>query len=152
MIYKIFGMQEFSMPLQVRWADIDANNHLRHSVYYDWGAACRIAFLNQQGLTMERMHQLHFGPVLLREECVFRKEVRLQDSVSINLEIVWARKDFTRWSIRHQITKKTDIPCAIITVEGAWIDTLKRKLAGPLPEAIEVFSQMPISRDFEWRN
>ncbi len=80
-------MNAYSMPLQIRWADIDANKHVRHSVYFDWGAACRFAFLNQQGLTQELMNQTHCGPVLFREECVFRKEIRFGDEVMINLKI-----------------------------------------------------------------
>ena len=145
-------MHVFSMPLQIRWADIDANKHVRHSVYFDWGAACRFAFFNQQGLTQEKMAQTHIGPVLFREECQFRKEIRFGDEVFINLTILWAKKDFSRWAIRHELCLKPDIACAVITVEGAWIDTIKRKLATPVKEAIEALSAMPFDKDFAWKD
>lgn len=56
-------MQQYILPVQIRWSDLDANAHLRHSVYYDWGSYCRIAFLNEQGLSTTNMHELHIGPI-----------------------------------------------------------------------------------------
>lgn len=38
-------MEKFIQEIQLRWSDLDPNFHLRHSVYYDWGAFCRIEFL-----------------------------------------------------------------------------------------------------------
>ena len=143
-------MEPFKIPLQVRWSDLDPNLHIRHSVYYDWGAFCRIAFLHAKGLTTELMHQLQFGPILFREECVFRKEVRLGDEIFIDLKLVKSRPDFSRWSIQHQILKD-GAPCAVLTVDGAWINIGLRKLATP-PEAVHsVFSSMPRSEQFEWQ-
>lgn len=50
-------MEQFSKEIQIRWSDLDPNFHLRHSVYYDWGAWCRVEFLNEFGLTAEVMTQ-----------------------------------------------------------------------------------------------
>jgi acyl-CoA thioester hydrolase len=71
--------------------------------------------------TAEVMTQLHFGPILFREECVFKKEIRLGDKVIVNLELLKSRKDYSRWTIQHTIMKN-DIISAILTVDGAcWI-------------------------------
>jgi acyl-CoA thioester hydrolase len=86
-------MSEFNRQIQIRWSDLDPNFHLRHSVYYDWGAFCRVEFLNEYGLTAEVMQHLHFGPILFKEECVFRKEIRLGDVVTMNLKLIRSRKD-----------------------------------------------------------
>ncbi|MER3464177.1 MAG: thioesterase, partial [Chitinophagaceae bacterium] len=98
-------MNQYNREIQIRWSDLDPNFHIRHSVYYDWGAWCRIGFLDAHGLTAEVMHLLHIGPILFREECVFRKEIRLGDVVTINLKVLKARKDYSRWSFQHQIVK-----------------------------------------------
>jgi acyl-CoA thioester hydrolase len=143
-------MNNFSSPVSIRWADIDANFHLRHSVYYDWAASCRLDFLSRHGLTTEVMQQLHFGPVLFREECIFRREIKLEDNASITLEIISAKKDYSRWSIRHTIMKNPETVSAILTVDGAWIDTQKRKLAVPSMEIVNIFSDMPRSENFVW--
>ncbi|MDF2189991.1 acyl-CoA thioesterase [Paraflavitalea sp. CAU 1676] len=143
-------MSSYVKPVEVRWADLDPNFHLRHSVYYDYGAYCRIAFLEAHGLTAASMAQFHFGPILFREECVFKKEIRLGDEVTIDLHLTKAREDQSRWSIRHHIYKKGDILAAVITVDGAWIDTQLRKLAAPPEQILHVFNNMPRAEDFEW--
>jgi acyl-CoA thioester hydrolase len=143
-------MDSFIKAIQVRWSDLDPNVHLRHSVYYDWGAMNRIEFFYAVGLTAGMMQQLRFGPILFREECIFKKEIRLGDNVSINLALAKSRKDYSRWSIRHEIMKNGDTVCAILTVDGAWIDIEKRKLTVPPGLVLEVFSKMPRTDDFEW--
>lgn len=143
-------MQNFSQEVQVRWSDLDPNVHLRHSVYYDWGAFCRISFLSEQKLTAEVMQRLQVGPILFREECVFRKEIRLGDKVTIDLQLLKARKDYSRWTIRHTIVRNGDTVAAVLTVDGAWLDIAKRKLATPPREVIDVFAAMPPDETFQW--
>lgn len=143
-------MQHYTKQVQIRWADLDANAHLRHSVYYDWGSFCRIEFLNEQGLSTTKMHELHIGPVLFREEAVFKREIRQEDRVTINLELVKARRDFSRFSIRHTIIKNEDTVAAVIIVEGAWMDTIRRKLCTPPGIIATTYDAMPKSSDFEW--
>jgi acyl-CoA thioester hydrolase len=96
------------------------------------------------------MLQHHIGPILFREECVFRKEIKLGDAVTIDLELLKAREDQSRWSMRHHVYKNGDVLAAIITVDGAWIDTQLRKLSAPKGPILEVFAHMPRAADFEW--
>lgn len=138
------------MPIQIRWSDMDANRHLRHSVYYDYAAAMRVAFLTKGGLTSEKMEALQIGPVLFREEALFKREVRLEDEIMIDVEIVKATSDFSRWSLRHNITKKDGTTAAIISIDGAWIDLTKRKLAAPNEIIQKIFESFPKAPDFEW--
>jgi len=35
-----------------------------------------------------------------------------------------------------------------LTVDGAWLDTVRRKLTPPPPEALHVFEQMPAGEIF----
>ena len=145
-------MNLYEINVQVRWADLDPNFHLRHSVYYDWGALSRISFLEKNGLTSSVMTQLHFGPIIFREECIFRREIRLDDKPTIDLSILKGRKDFSRWSIVHTIRKNADTVAAILTCEGAWLDTHLRKLAPPPAEVFNAFSKMPMHKDFVWED
>jgi len=143
-------MPEFSRVIQLRWSDLDPNFHIRHSVYYDWGAFVRIEFLNQFGLNHHVMQELKFGPILFREECVFRKEIRSGDEINMDLQLLRSKKDFSRWSIQHQITKNDGTLCSVLTVDGAWIDVVKRKLSSPPEKVTEVFAMMPKAESFEW--
>src|SRR5690349_11784423 len=139
----------FKQTVQIRWADIDANRHLRHSVYYDYGASMRINALSEEGLTMKKLEELMIGPVLFREEAVFRREIRFEDIITIDVEVLKAREDFSRWSLRHHFTKADGTVAAIITIDGAWIDLVKRKLAVPGEFIRHVFEKFPKAAEFE---
>lgn len=143
-------MEKFIQPVTVRWADIDINKHVRHSVYYDWGADARLEYFRLLGMTVEKMQTLQIGVILLREECVFRREIVPGDQVTITLELVKAKKDFSRWSIRHRIHKNGDTVAALLTVDGAWIDMEKRKLAIPSAEMVPAFESLDKAEDFVW--
>lgn len=143
-------MEAFELPIQVRWSDLDPNFHLRHSVYYDFGAQCRVAFLSKAGLTWQRMYQLQIGPILFREECIFKREIRLGDAVTVDLKLMKAKKDFSRFTIQHIIKKDPSTISAILTVDIAWINGVTRKLAVLPEEEIKKFSDGPKAEDFQW--
>ena len=143
-------MEKFELPVQIRWADLDPNFHLRHSVYYDWAAMCRIDFFHGMGLTPALMRSLNFGPIIFREECVFRKEIIYGDKVSIDLRLVKGKRDYSRWTIIHEIKKNENILCALVTIDGAWLYTIERKLFIPPAEVVHVFQQMPSDESFQW--
>jgi acyl-CoA thioester hydrolase len=96
------------------------------------------------------MAKNHFGPILFREECIFKKEIRLGDTITIDLQLLKAREDQGRWSIQHKIVKNGGVVAAVITVDGAWIDVLQRKLTVPPESVKQVFEGMPRSEQFEW--
>ncbi|RYY61464.1 MAG: thioesterase [Chitinophagaceae bacterium] len=143
-------MEKFVQPVQVRWSDLDPNQHVRHSVYYDWAATARLAFLSGNGIDTGLLRTLGIGPILFREEAVFRKEIRLEDQLEIRIELSRSRRDFSRWSIRHEIIKKDGTVCAVVTVDAAWLDLAKRKLTAPPTQIGDIFPKMAQSEDFEW--
>jgi acyl-CoA thioester hydrolase len=144
-------MSEFNRIVQIRWSDMDPNFHLRHSVYYDWGAFCRMEFLTEFGLSAQVMQQLQFGPILFKEECIFRREIRFGDEVKMDLRLIRSKEDFSRWSIQHHITKNDDTLCAVLTVDGAWMNVMQRKLMSPPEQVHEVFRKMPKDENFQWQ-
>jgi len=142
-------MKKYSLPIQIRWADIDQNRHLRHSVYYDYGAMVRITFLSEMGLTAEKLEELKIIPIIFREEAIFKREINLEDKIEIDVELTKSSADFSRWAIRHTITKQNGTVAAILNLDGAWIDLEKRKLA-TAPEFIQkIFRDFPKSDDFQ---
>lgn len=142
-------MQPFSQPIQIRWADIDANRHLRHSVYYDYGATMRMIVLSQGGLTTKKLEEFKIGPILFREEAIFRREIILEDKISITVELVKTTQDYGRWSLRHQFLKDDGTLAAILNIDGAWIDLEKRKLAIPNEFIRNIFENFPKAADFQ---
>jgi acyl-CoA thioester hydrolase len=142
-------MQKFSLPIQVRWSDIDQNRHLRHSAYYDYGATVRIACFSDHGLTNLKFEELHIGPIVFREEAIFKREIKFEDKITVDLAVTKASADYSRWSIRHHMYKQDGTLCAVINLDGAWIDIVKRKLAVPDEFIQTVFQDFPKADDFE---
>lgn len=142
-------MSKITTTLNIRWADIDANRHLRHSVYYDLAAAARTRFLNDQGLTSQKLEEFQLGPILFREEAIFRREIKLEDKITLDIFLVKATADFSRWALRHHFIKEDGTIATILNVEGAWMDLVKRKLAAPNEFIRTIFEEYPKSDDFQ---
>jgi len=133
----------------VLWSQIDANRHLRHSAYADFGAQARLNLLNSIGLDDTIFSELNIGPILFREELLYYREIMAGDKVFVTCEMTRARADGSRFSFRHEIFRSDLIKAAVINIDGAWIDLNKRKLIS-LPDEINLkFNTIPKSIDFD---
>ncbi len=142
-------MNEYSKSVELRWGDLDSNNHVTHSKYYELGAHTRMSYFMEQGFTLEIMNAMNIGPILFREECVFRRELNVGEIVTITLQLSKARKDGSRWSAFHEILKTDGTVAAIINADLAWMDLAERKLT--IPELAAAFiAAMPRTADFSW--
>lgn len=120
--------QEF----RLRWADLDPNGHLRHSVYADLAAQTRVAFLTAAGFGLRQFAQLGLGPILLREDVRYLKEVHLDDVVTVEALVSGLTADGARWHLQHTFTRARDgAVVATVAVEGAWFDLQTRRVAAP---------------------
>ncbi len=142
-------MEAYKKNPEVRWSDLDPNFHLRHSVYYDYGAFSRVSYLNENGITPEFMLEHNIGPIIFREECLFKREIKLGDQLMINLKLDKSTANMSRWTMVHELWKNDDTLAAIITVDGAWLDTHLRKLAKPPELFREAFKRLPKTDRFE---
>jgi acyl-CoA thioester hydrolase len=137
--------------VSLRWADLDPNFHLRHSSYYDLAAQDRIDILNEYGITIQLMQAENVGPVLFKEQCEFKREIHLNSRIHIVTTLLKMKRDGSFWIIQHEFLSEEGKLHALITVEGSWIDTIKRKLARPVPEAIfSGLERFPKSAGFEY--
>lgn len=143
-------MDKFSLVVPVRWADLDPNRHLRHSVYYDFGAYVRVACFSQLGLSTKKLEELRIGPVLFREEALFKREISFEDLITVDVEIYQARNDYARFSVRHRFYKEDGILATVLNMDVGWIDLNKRKLTIPIPYVQEIMGKIPRSSDFQW--
>lgn len=109
-----------------------------------------MSILSELGLTVRKLEEILVGPILFREEGVFRREVVFEDIITIDVELFKATPDYSRWSLRHNFTKADGSVAATVTVDGAWIDMVKRKLTVPNMFIHDVFEKFPKSADFEF--
>ena len=143
-------MTEYVKPIEIRWSDLDPNFHVKHSSYYDFGAYCRMNFFTETGTTIQLLAEHKVGPILLREECVFKRELHFGDKVTIDLKLKKARHDYSRWTLVHGLYKNGDKLCAVITVDGGWLDTTRRKLSASPDFASKTIESLERTPDFEW--
>lgn len=137
--------------LTLRWSDLDPNFHLRHSSYYDLAAQERIEILHQYGITIHMMKDENVGPVLFKEQCEFKREIHLDSKIHIVTRLLKMKKDGSFWIIQHEFLSEENKLHALLKVEGSWIDTVKRKLARPVPEAVFAgLEAFPKTEDFEY--
>lgn len=138
-------MQPYSKIYEVKWADIDPNRHMRHTAYNDYAAQTRVAMFSDYGLSVSKIGQMGFGPILFREETIFLREIDLMETITVTCLLTKMRDDGSRWSFLHEIFKgdTRGIKAAEITVDGAWLDLEKRKLGIPPAELIDLFNRFP---------
>ncbi|MCO6461334.1 MAG: thioesterase family protein [Saprospiraceae bacterium] len=141
-------MDSIIFTTQVMWSQIDANMHLRHSAYADFGAQARLVAMEKAGFTSESMRQYKIGPILFREELIYKKEIRPNEIISVTNKLSKCRADGSRWSILHEIIKESGEIAAIIHTDGAWIDQIKRKLTALPDELVSKLLRMSKTEDF----
>jgi acyl-CoA thioester hydrolase len=107
-----------------------------------------MSVLAAQGITMQNIQEHNIGPILLREECVFKRELKFGDEIEIRITLKKADSNYARWSFTNEIWKNGDTLAAIVTVDGAWMDIIKRRLAIPPPVFQDAFALIPRSVDF----
>ena len=140
-------MELFKQNLQVRWSDLDPNGHVRHSVYYDYGAQIRIAYLQKQGFGINWMKSNGIGPVLFREEAKFYRELKSEDDLVIDVRLSALSSDHRKWSMQHRILRGDKL-CATLDLDGAWLNLKTRRIAPPPKELVEQFEALERTEDF----
>ncbi|QES89414.1 acyl-CoA thioesterase [Rhizosphaericola mali] len=136
---------------QVLWSMIDANGHLRHSAYADFAAQARVNVLEKLGVSRQ-LFENKLGPILFREEIIYLKEIRINETIKVSVELTKSKKDHSKYSILCSIFNAENILSSEIRVDGAWLDLDKRKL-GKLPEEINIaFEKFPKSSSFHYED
>jgi acyl-CoA thioester hydrolase len=142
-------MEMFRLTVDVRWADCDANQHVRHSAYADFCTHARISWLKAHGFSFEQFQQHAFGPVIFKEWTEYLKEVKMSEQLTIAVFIAGLSDDGSRFRILHEIYKEDGRLAARHEVSGAWFDLRSRKLIAPPAALADIFAQLARTADFE---
>ncbi|MBL0340290.1 MAG: thioesterase family protein [Bacteroidetes bacterium] len=138
----------YSKTYTIRWADLDANIHMRHSAYNDYAAQTRLLFMAENGFGMEWFKEHNVFPVLFREETIFLKEIHGNENIRIDAILVKMSEDGSRWSIMNHFYKSDGTLAAKLTVDGAWMDIVARKLKSPPKDLMHLFDKLEKSAEF----
>lgn len=145
-------MEHFTRSFIVRWADCDANGHLRNTCYSEYAIEVRMAYLAQHGFGLPEFRAHGVGPVLLREEIDYLRECHMGEELTVDFTVLGLSADDSRFKIAHQLFKPGGKRAARLVVHGGWLDMTTRKLTTPpaplkaiwdLIERVEPFEVLP---------
>ena len=142
-------MEHFTRSFIVRWADCDANGHLRNTCYSEYAIEVRMAYLAQHGFGLAEFRRHGVGPVLLREEIDYLRECHMGEEVSVDFAVLGLSPDETRFKIAHEILKPGGKRAARLVVHGGWLDMTTRRLRPPPPELKVVWDRVERVEPFE---
>ena len=142
-------MDQYARTFTVRWADCDANGHLRNTGYSEYAVEVRMAYLVEHEFGLAELRQHGIGPVLLREEIDYLRECHMGEELTVTFAVVGLSPDGTRFKMVHDVWKPNGKQAAHIVVLGGWLDARVRRLTPP-PDALrEAFEKAPRLGPFE---
>lgn len=136
-------MDRYAKSFVVRWADCDANGHMRNTAYSEYAIDVRIAFLAEHGFGFDQFVASGFGPVLLREEIDYLRELKMNETVEVDFRQLGVSADGSRFRLQHDFTRGDGKPAARIVLDGGWMDMRIRRLAPPPDGLARAFAQAP---------
>ena len=139
----------FSVQFKTRWADFDANIHMRHTAYNDYAAELRLRFFKEHNVTIQDFTNENVGPILFEENTKFLREIHMGTDITLNLKVLGLSSKGERWKIQHEVFNEEGKLSAIITVYGAWLDLQKRKLTIPPTKFQTIFNKVEKTEDFK---
>lgn len=138
----------YSKTFFASWADMDFNSHMKNTAFLDKSADIRMMFFSENGFPTSEFSRLRLGPVVMRDEVDYRKEVGLLQEITVTLAIAGHSEDGSRFVLRNEIFRLDGTLCARVTSAGGWLDLTARKLVAP-PEALHrAMKSLPQTTDF----
>ena len=125
----------YSKTLLASWADMDFNSHMRNTAFLDKSADVRMMYFAENGFPASEFSRLRLGPVVMKDEVEYRKEVSLLQEIRVTFASAGHSEDGSRFLIRNEIFDLDGTLCARVTSSGGWLDLAARKLVAP-PEAL----------------
>lgn len=128
---------------------MDFNSHMKNTAFLDKSADVRMMFFSETGFPMGEFSRLRLGPVIMKDEVEYRKEVGLLQEITVTLAIAGHSDDGSRFLLRNDILRLDGTLCARVTSAGGWLDLTARKLVTP-PEALyNAMHSLPRTSDFK---
>ena len=125
----------FEKVLVAGWGDMDFNSHMRNTAFLDKSVDVRMMFFAERGFPVEELMRRRIGPVVMKDEVEYYKEVQLLQPLRITLRLAGLAEDGSRFSVRNEFWREDGKLIARVTSTGGWLDLTTRKLIVP-PEGL----------------
>lgn len=115
----------FTTTVTVRGYECDANGHVNHAVYHQYGEHGRTETLRALGIEITDLTAAGLGPVILETTVRFLAELRAGDEVDIVLDLRFGEGKTFRMDIE---LRRRDVLAATITGTMGLLDHGTRRL------------------------
>jgi len=139
----------YAKTLFASWADMDFNSHMRNTAFLDKPADVRMMFFAENGFPMSEFLRLRLGPVVMKDEVEYRREVGLLQEITVTLALAGHAEDGSRFVLRNEILQRDGTLCARVTSTGGWLDLAARKLVVPPESLHKAMKSLPQTGDFQ---
>ncbi len=138
----------FEKKLFAGWGDIDSNSHMKNTAYLDKSGDVRMMFFSENGFSMKDFVRLRLGPVVMKDEVEYYKEINLLDDIKVTLAIAGLSEDCSRFKIRNEFYRMDGKLSARVTSTGGWMDLTARKLIAPPEGLFKALKSLPFTDDY----
>jgi len=138
----------YSKTLYAGWADMDFNAHMKNTAYLDKAADVRQMFLIEHGFPVEEFLRLRVGPVVMKDEVEYFREVGLQQQITVTYALAGHAPDGSRFRLRHEIFRPDGELSARVTSTGGWLHLDERRLIAPPPPLLAAMNALERTSDF----
>jgi len=138
----------YTKTLYAGWADMDFNAHMKNTAYLDKAADVRQMFLMEHGFPMEEFLRLRVGPVVMKDEVEYFREVGLQQQIRVTYALAGHAPDGSRFRLRHEIFRPDGELSARVTTLGGWLHLDERRLIAPPPPLLAAMNALERTSDF----
>ncbi len=139
----------FEKTMMAGWGDMDFNGHMRNTAYLDKSADVRMQFFLENGFGMREFSRRKLGPVILRDELEYRREVGLLESIRVTLQLSGLSEDGSRWSMCNEFYRDDGGLSARVVSFGGWLDLATRRLTQPPEDLLAALKRLPQAAGFQ---
>jgi acyl-CoA thioester hydrolase len=142
------GRQEFVIPFQPQWSDMDQNGHMRTTAYLGAAENSRMQYFASRGFSIAEFTKRGFGPVVQTDELRYRAELRLLEPAELSIRIAGLSPDGARFCLRNTFTHADGRVAATVTSTGGWLDLEQRRLIIPPDDLLDLLRALARTADF----
>jgi acyl-CoA thioester hydrolase len=128
---------------------MDYNGHMANTAYLDLCADARFRYFEACGFTAADFERAKIGPVVKRDVIQYREEIRLQEELTVSLELAGISPDGSRFRLRNTFVKANDRIAAVVTSDAGWLSLERRRLVVPPKELCSAMKRLSRTDDYE---
>jgi len=98
---------------------------------------------------MREFERLKIGPVVMRDELEYFREIRLLESIKVNFQVAGLSPDVSRFCFRNEFFREDGKMVARVNSTGGWLGLESRRLVAPPDQLAKVIRELKQSKDFQ---